>query len=79
VSEASRDYSSHSPTKARVANSAGLQGCVIYRDGIYLGSPPTPKWHDITRFAIDVGDHRSIQPVRRGSLCRDILADFLDA
>jgi hypothetical protein len=30
------------------ANSVGLQGYVIYRDGIYLGSPRTPNWIDQT-------------------------------
>ena len=36
------------PASAADTNSAGLQGYVVYRDGIYLGSPLTPKWLDQT-------------------------------
>jgi hypothetical protein len=36
------------PAGATEANSAGLQGYVVYRDGVYLGSPLTPNWLDQT-------------------------------
>ena len=36
------------PASAADTNSAGLQGYVVYRDGVYLGSPLTPSWLDQT-------------------------------
>jgi len=36
------------PASADDANGAGMQGYVVYRDGVYLGSPLTPSWLDQT-------------------------------
>jgi hypothetical protein len=36
------------PASAPDANSAGLQGYAIYRDGVYLGSTRAPNWLDQT-------------------------------
>lgn len=36
------------PASAPDANSAGLQGYVVYRDGVYLGSTRAPNWLDQT-------------------------------
>lgn len=36
------------PAVADDANGIGLQGYLVYRDGVYLGSPATPGWLDQT-------------------------------
>ena len=38
------------PETAADANSAGLDGYIIYRDGVYLGRTRTPNWLDLTVF-----------------------------